>query len=188
MELIRVEHINKKYKEWVRIEWNMGKRCNFDCSYCGSDLHDNTSKHMPLEKFEYAIKTMREFYKDKRIRMSLTGGEPFVHPKILDILSLFKKYKVDETSIISNGSVPLEKYVKALEYIDNIIFSWHFEHLRIDHMKSVLLGLKDKAKHTHVHLMYLPGRLDEVKGVVDWLQQNDIQYIIRGRFQKRHLG
>ena len=34
MELIRVEHINKKYKEWVRIEWNMGKRCNFDCSYC----------------------------------------------------------------------------------------------------------------------------------------------------------
>ena len=110
MELIRVEHINKKYKEWVRIEWNMGKRCNFDCSYCGSDLHDNTSKHMPLEKFEYAIKTMREFYKDKRIRMSLTGGEPFVHPKILDILSLFKKYKVDETSIISNGSLPLDVF------------------------------------------------------------------------------
>ena len=46
-------------------------------------------------------------------------------------------------------------------------------------MKSVLLGLKDKAKHTHVHLMYLPGRLDEVKGGVDWLQQNDIQYIMR---------
>jgi hypothetical protein len=32
MELIRVEHSAKKYKEWVRIEWNMGKRCNFDCS------------------------------------------------------------------------------------------------------------------------------------------------------------
>ena len=103
MELIRVEHSAKKYKSWVRIEWNMGKRCNFDCSYCGADLHDNTSKHMPLEKFEYTIKRIREFYKDKSIRMSLTGGEPFVHPQILEILSLFKKYNIDETSIISNG-------------------------------------------------------------------------------------
>jgi MoaA/NifB/PqqE/SkfB family radical SAM enzyme len=179
MDLVRVEHSAKKYKSWVRIEWNMGKRCNFDCSYCGADLHDNTSKHMPLESFEYTIKTLREFYKDKKIRMSLTGGEPFVHPQILDILALFKKYNVDETSIISNGSLPLEKYTKALEYIDNIIFSWHFEHLRIPHMKEVLLGLKDKAKHIHVHLMYLPGRLDEVKGVVDWLQTNDIQYVMR---------
>ena len=124
MELIRVEHSAKKYKKWVRIEWNMGKRCNFDCSYCGADLHDNTSKHMSLESFDYTIKTLRNFYKDKNIRMSLTGGEPFVHPKILEILSLFRKYEVDETSIISNGSLPLAKYLKALEYIDNIIFSY----------------------------------------------------------------
>ena len=88
MQLVRVEHSNKKYKDWVRIEWNMGRRCNFDCSYCGADLHDNTSKHMPFEKFEYAVKTMREFYSDKQIRMSITGGEPFAHPRILDILEL----------------------------------------------------------------------------------------------------
>jgi MoaA/NifB/PqqE/SkfB family radical SAM enzyme len=179
MELIRVEHSAKKYKEWVRIEWNMGKRCNFDCSYCGADLHDNTSKHMPLEKFEYTIKRIREFYAGKRIRMSLTGGEPFVHPQILDILALFKKYNIDETSIISNGSVPLDKYIKALEYVDNIIFSWHFEHLRTIHMREVLLGLKDKAKHIHVHLMYLPGILNKVKDTVNWLEENDIQYVIR---------
>ena len=60
MQLVRVEHSNKKYKEWVRIEWNMGRRCNFDCSYCGADLHDNTSKHMPFEKFEYAMSFFQE--------------------------------------------------------------------------------------------------------------------------------
>ena len=86
MDLIRVEHASKKYKQWVRIEWNMGRRCNFDCSYCGADLHDNKSKHLPFEKFDDAVRTMREFYADKQIRMSLTGGEPFVHPRILDIL------------------------------------------------------------------------------------------------------
>ena len=53
--------------------------------------------------------------------MSLTGGEPFVHPRILDILQLFPKYGVDEVSTITNGSLPLAKYQQALEYIDNLI-------------------------------------------------------------------
>lgn len=177
MQLVRVEHASKKYKQWVRIEWNMGRRCNFDCSYCGADLHDNTSKHMPFEKFEYAVKTMREFYADKQIRMSLTGGEPFVHPKILEILELFPKYGVDEVSTITNGSLPLEKYQRALELIDNLIFSWHFEFLRVDHMKHVLNNLN--RKQVKVHLMYLPGKLEEIRGVVDWLQDNNVKYNVR---------
>jgi len=177
MELIRVEHSSKRYKEWVRIEWNMGRRCNFDCSYCGADLHDNTSKHMPFEKFEHAVKTMREFYAGKQIRMSITGGEPFVHPHILDILALFPYYGVEECSTITNGSLPLEKYQRALELIDNLIFSWHFEFLRVDHMKHVLSNLN--RKQVKVHLMYLPGKLEEIKGVVDWLNENNVKFAIR---------
>ena len=177
MDLIRVEHSAKKYKEWVRIEWNMGRRCNFDCSYCGADLHDNTSKHLAFENFDSAVRTMREFYSDKQIRMSLTGGEPFVHPRIIEILELFPKYGVDEVSTITNGSLPLEKYQRALELIDNLIFSWHFEFLRVDHMKHVLSNLD--RKQVKVHLMYLPGKLEEIKGVVDWLQDNGVKYNVR---------
>ena len=177
MQLVRVEHSNKKYKDWVRIEWNMGRRCNFDCSYCGAALHDNTSKHMPLEKFEYTIKRIRQFYTDKRIRMSITGGEPFVHPQILEILELFPKYKVEECSTITNGSLPLEKYQRALELIDSLIFSWHFEFLRVDHMKHVLSNLN--RKQVKVHLMYLPGKLKEIHSVVEWLNANEVQFNIR---------
>lgn len=180
MELIRVEHSAKKYKEWVRIEWNMGKRCNFDCSYCGADLHDNTSKHMPLEKFEYTIKRIKEFYTDKRIRMSLTGGEPFVHPNIIEILKLFPKYNINEVSTITNGSLPVWKYKAALDHINSLIFSWHFEFVKTSHMQQVLSAIKDiPNKHIHVHLMYLPGKLQETKEVVNWLQENNIQYVMR---------
>lgn len=177
MQLVRVEHSSKRYKKWVRIEWNMGRRCNFDCSYCGADLHDNTSKHMPFEKFEYAVKTMREFYANKQIRMSITGGEPFVHPRILDILELFPRYGVEECSTITNGSLPLEKYQRALELIDTLIFSWHFEYLRVDHMKHVLSNLN--RKQVKVHLMYLPGKLEEIKGVVEWLNENNVKFSLR---------
>ena len=109
--------------------------------------------------------------------MSLTGGEPFVHPKILEILELFPKYGVDEVSTITNGSLPLEKYQRALELIDNLIFSWHFEFLRVDHMKHVLSNLN--RKQVKVHLMYLPGHLDEIKRVVDWLKDNNVKFNVR---------
>ena len=33
----------------IKIEWNLGKRCNFDCSYCPSEIHDNTSPHTDIE-------------------------------------------------------------------------------------------------------------------------------------------
>lgn len=180
MELIRVEHTAKKYKKWVRIEWNMGKRCNFDCSYCGADLHDNKSPHIPLEKFEYTIKTLSEFYNDRKVRISLTGGEPFVHPDILEILKLFPKYNINEVSTITNGSLPAWKYKEAFNYINNLIFSWHFEHVKTSHMQQVLTAIKDiPDKHIHVHLMYLPGKLQETKEVVKWLQDNGIQYVMR---------
>ena len=33
----------------VKVEWNLGKRCNYDCSYCPSSIHDNTSAHTDIE-------------------------------------------------------------------------------------------------------------------------------------------
>jgi MoaA/NifB/PqqE/SkfB family radical SAM enzyme len=182
MKLIRVEHSAKRYKDWVRIEWNIGRRCNFDCSYCGYYLHDNKSPHLSLETVENTIKTLREFYSDKKIRISITGGEPFVHPKILDILALFTKYNIDEVCVISNGSLPAAKYIKAMEHIDSIIFSWHFEFLRTEHMKDVIKKVRPLItgkKHMHIHLMFLPGKLQETKEVIDWLGSNEVDYVIR---------
>ena len=69
----------------------------------------------------------------------------------MDILALFPYYGVEECSTITNGSLPLEKYQRALELIDNLIFSWHFEFLRVDHMKHVLSNLN--RKQVKVHLM-----------------------------------
>jgi len=176
-ELVRIEHIDKKYKEWVRVEWNLGKRCNFDCSYCPPDLHDNSSGHADLKSFDNTIQKIRESYIDKKVRMSITGGEPFVHPRILEILSLFSKYNIDEVSTITNGSLPLVKYEASFEHLDHLIFSWHYEHLKEEHMRNVLYGLKDRP--IHVHLMFLPGRLEEIKNTVSWLEDNGIRYNIR---------
>ena len=33
----------------IKIEWNLGKLCNYDCSYCPSSIHDNSSPHTNIE-------------------------------------------------------------------------------------------------------------------------------------------
>lgn len=181
MKMVRVEHSAAKYKDWVRIEWNLGRRCNFDCSYCSPDLHDNISSHISVESVNNTVSTIKDFYKDKGVRMSLTGGEPFVHPKILTILSAIKDAGFNEVSSITNGSLPLAKYLAAAEFLSTLIISWHFDHANHDHMKHILLGLANSGNPLNffVHLMFLPGRLDLIKETVAWMTANNIRFVVR---------
>lgn len=181
MKMIKVEHSTVKYRDWVRVEWNIGRRCNFDCSYCSPDLHDNTSSHISLDTVNRTVNTIKEFYSDKSVRVSLTGGEPFVHPKILSILSTLKDAGFNEVSSITNGSLPLAKYLAASEFLSTLIVSWHFDHANYDHMKEILLGVKAAAQpfNCYVHLMFLPGRLELIKDTVNWMTENDVKFVVR---------
>lgn len=182
--LIAVKHNSDKYlKDIVRVQWNMGKRCNYDCSYCPSQLHDHISSHIDIKYFQTAMDNLSRFYRHKKLRISLTGGEPFVHPKIIDILSMFREYpEIKELSTITNGSLPVHKYEQVLKLLDLLIFSWHFEYARSEHMKNVLLSInniKKSDQHFFVHVMFLPGHLSKVKESIDWLKTNDIKFVLR---------
>ena len=43
--LVGIEDNHPPKDELLRVEWNIGKRCNYNCSYCGNELHDNTSDY-----------------------------------------------------------------------------------------------------------------------------------------------
>ena len=74
----------------LTITWDVGRRCNFDCSYCPAHRHDNFSKHANLETlqktgnfvFDYS-KLIMPLKKSKRININFTGGEPTVNPNFL---------------------------------------------------------------------------------------------------------
>ena len=82
--MFKVENKYPHYAESVKVEWNLGKRCNYDCSYCPAEIHDNYSEHTPIHILK---NTVDELSKIKNVRISLTGGEPFVHPDITQLLA-----------------------------------------------------------------------------------------------------
>jgi MoaA/NifB/PqqE/SkfB family radical SAM enzyme len=107
----------------IKIEWNLGKRCNYDCSYCPSSIHDNSSAHTDIEVLKKTVDKLMTL--GKPIRLSFTGGEPCVHPKFMELVKYCKHVGVKWVSVTTNGTLPYEFY-SALE-ADQIVFSIHLE-------------------------------------------------------------
>ena len=107
----------------IKVEWNLGKRCNYDCSYCPASIHDNSSPHTDIEILKRAVDKLVAL--GKPIRLSFTGGEPCVHPKFLELVKYCKHKGVTWISVTTNGTLPYEFYA-ALE-ADQIVFSIHLE-------------------------------------------------------------
>lgn len=127
------------------VDWYIGKRCNFSCSYCVDYLHDNHSPHVPLEN----MKILADAIIDKHghnVYWSLTGGEPTINPKFMDLCKYIKNERgARHISLTTNGS-RTAKYLKELyQYIDGITLSFHFEHLqdRIDEFIDKCIQLED---------------------------------------------
>jgi MoaA/NifB/PqqE/SkfB family radical SAM enzyme len=107
----------------IKIEWNLGKRCNYDCSYCPASIHDNSSPHTNIEILKATVDKLMTL--GKPIRLSFTGGEPCVHPKFLELVKYCKHVGISWISVTTNGTLPYEFYA-ALE-ADQIVFSIHLE-------------------------------------------------------------
>jgi MoaA/NifB/PqqE/SkfB family radical SAM enzyme len=108
----------------IKIEWNLGKRCNYDCSYCPSSIHDNSSPHTDIEILKHTIDKLTSL--GKSIRLSFTGGEPCVHPKFNELVKYARHKGVTWISVTTNGTLPYEFYAGLL--IDQLVISIHLEY------------------------------------------------------------
>lgn len=115
------------------VDWYIGKRCNFSCSYCVDYLHDTTSPHVPLENMKKLVDLLYEQHRDN-ILWSLTGGEPTVNPKFMDLCKYIKEKGSRYVSLTTNGTRSLDYHKELFRYIDGITLSFHFEFMehRID--------------------------------------------------------
>jgi MoaA/NifB/PqqE/SkfB family radical SAM enzyme len=164
----------------VHVEWNIGKRCNLDCAYCPTEIHDNFSPHTNLDVMINTIYKLESL--GKPIRLSLTGGEPTVHPQINKILECAKA-RLQWLSVTTNGLRPCEWYVR--QPVDQWVFSLHFDN---DHniraaenivRYSQLLDMEGKNTLYQVNLMCHHEYMDDVRAAANLLEGHNIPYVCR---------
>ena len=164
----------------IHVEWNIGKRCNLDCGYCPAEIHDNFSPHTDLDKM---VNTIYELEKiGKAIRLSLTGGEPTVHPKINDILECARS-RLQWLSVTTNGLRSAEWYIK--QPVNQWVFSLHFDNEHSQRAAenivrySQLLDMEGMATLYQVNLMAHHEHMDEVRAAATLLEGHNIPYVCR---------
>ncbi len=84
-------------------------RCNLDCSYCTE--YDNSRPHPKLEDLKKWIRKIRDL---GTMRIALVGGEPLVHPDIVEIVRYCRELGF-ATSLTTNGFLLTRERLRDLE-------------------------------------------------------------------------
>lgn len=109
--------------------------CNADCKFCVAQLrYEHRNLIYKKEKLEYDDYIKQLEFVLKTIRplnpsISITGGEPTISPKLIDVLKLVDKYGFRKRTITTNGSHLLDMaYGRTV--LENLIkYGW--QHLNI---------------------------------------------------------
>lgn len=161
----------------MHVEWNLGKRCNYDCGYCPSEIHDNHSPHTDINIFKSAVDQLCNI--DKPLRISLTGGEPCVHPDIEVLLEYLKMKNVSWVNITTNGTRIPKWYLENEVYWNHLVFSLHFE----NDWKKILHTIQqyhyDTERDFFVNVMAHHQHMNDVRNVAAKLTSIGIKYALR---------
>lgn len=84
-------------------------KCNLDCSYCTE--YDNSKAHPKLEDLKLWIRKIRDL---GTMRISLVGGEPLMHPNVVEIVRFCRELGF-ATSLTTNGFLLTRKLLQELE-------------------------------------------------------------------------
>ena len=94
------------------------EKCNCKCVMC--DIWKYKNQFPPLKQLIIIIHKLKR----KKVRqVTVWGGEPFLHPNIIEIMKEIKNCGM-KLQIITNGTLLIgEKLAMAHKYADNIVFS-----------------------------------------------------------------
>ena len=165
------------HQDSIKIEWNLGKRCNYDCSYCPSSIHDSHSPHTPIDILERAVDRLCAL--GKPLRISLTGGEPAVHPDIEDLFDYFKRKDVFWVNLTTNGTRASQWYLENEMFFNHVVFSLHFEHDWKRVLHTINQFYDSTEREFFVNVMAHHDHMDSVRTVVAQLIQKGIKFAIR---------
>lgn len=176
------------------ITWDLGRRCNYDCTYCAPIHHDNFSPHASLSElkntadfiFDY-ITVIAKYRTTKDFHINLTGGEPTVNPYFLDLMYHLQscKEKLKDTlslhlTLTTNGTMGKRQAEIVGDTFDYITVSYHAESDGVL-KQNVLARINQLTVKTtvKVNVMFHAQYFDECINVCDTLKASGISYIPR---------
>jgi organic radical activating enzyme len=168
----------------IALTWMIGARCNYDCMYCPSELHDKTSRHPDLEKLKTAWQSFYQKTKDQQLpyKISFTGGEVTANKSFLPLIEYLTagEFDIGQLIITTNGSASLSYYKKLARLVHAISFSTHSEFIneKVFFDKSLALNsmMVRPTKSFHLNIMNEFWNQDRIELYKSWCQTHNVSY------------
>ena len=181
MKIIKVEPIHPS----ISMSWMIGSRCNYACSYCPTELHDDYSPHPDLSVLKQA---WDNFYtKTKHLglpyKISFTGGEVTANKSFLPLIEYLREnFNIQQLIVTTNGSASSKYYLRLAKLVDAISFSTHLEFWDeakfFDTVIKVNNVMHRPEKSVHVNIMDEPGITHRLADFQELLTKHNVSYSI----------
>ena len=96
-----------------KLRISLSEVCNMACTYCVTSLsdHQRSPRELNSDQILYMVRLLKEHAGIEKVR--LTGGEPLLHPKIVNVISGIREMGIKSIGLTSNGQL-LARKAKAL--------------------------------------------------------------------------
>lgn len=144
----------------ISCEWNITNVCNMHCCFCSMDScsYADDFALLSLNKIDTIVETIK---KAQCIYVSLSGGEPMLHPLFWDIVKKLRKAQI-EVSLTTNGTFLNETSVKRIKLLG---------------VRWVQISLHGHDKTIHDAIMG-EGSFDKIKKAITLLRKYHIGFSI----------
>jgi len=105
----------------IVFQWHITNECNYRCKHCYQDDYSKNSPSLEqLKKYlGYAVSFVEKCKEQNeycRAHINITGGEPFLYPQLLELLTLIQNTALFSIGILSNGFLlPVQSLEKLKE-------------------------------------------------------------------------
>jgi MoaA/NifB/PqqE/SkfB family radical SAM enzyme len=113
------------------------------------------------------------------LRISLTGGEPAVHPDIEDLFDYLKRKDVYWVNLTTNGTRSAQWYLENEMFFNHVVFSLHFEHDWKRVLHTINQFYDSTERDFFVNVMAHHEYMDHVRTTVAQLIQKGIKFAVR---------
>lgn len=179
--IVRIDPVPRQFS----VTWMLGSRCNYECMYCPTELHDKSSQHHDLATLQ---RTWRQIvHKSQHLnlpyKISFTGGEITTNRNFLPLIAWIKSQS-DTTQIFicSNGSAGLGYYLRVAKLVNGISLSTHSEFMDEKKFFAVAKALNtvmirpDKSLHVNIMDEHWNGPRNEL--YKKFCDENDISHSV----------
>jgi organic radical activating enzyme len=154
-----------------QVLWDISRRCNYDCSYCWPNVHNNKDEHFEKEVAFKTTDKIIEWANGNEVRFNFGGGEPTLVPYFTEWMKYLKE-KNQWTMVTTNGSMSNSFWEECVKYLNSINMSAHFNSMasfpnrkeRFLRNIEIILDYHDRVEDDHwleIKLMTPPGKLNE---------------------------